>query len=205
MSRDALRFSVARIAVAAVAMTVVSGGCAKRESAEATATTTATVAAKPSLPPPTADAARALIAASPEFSEYQFTNAAYTLPMKRSAMNAPALAAAKELAAAKWISFRGDEVVLQEKATSDRRFLVRPNGTVDIVPLAKKELVAASAVRPLPDGNVAVDFDWKWTVNEIGAAFRSGALHDRYAAPQQATATLLSDGTSWSVLKIEPR
>jgi hypothetical protein len=174
--------------------------CAKQEAPVAPA-----AVSKPALAAPNVDAARSLLDRSAEFSEYEFTNAAYTLPMKKSAMNAPSLAAAKDLAAAKWISLKGDEVVLAGKAANDKRFLVRPNGTVDIVPLAKKELVAVNAVRPLPDGNVAVDFDWKWIANEIGATFRSGALHDRYAAPQHATATLFRDGDAWSVLRIAPR
>lgn len=77
---------------------------------------------------------------------------------------------------------------------------MRPNGFVDLVPLAKKELTNVTAVR-----GTNVDFDWKWIPNDLGAAIRSGAVHDRYAAPQHATATLLHDGTSWTVLRITAR
>jgi hypothetical protein len=161
--------------------------------------------AKPVLAAPTTDAARELVTTSGEFSQYEFTNAAYTLPMRKSAMNEPQMTAAKQLAAAKWLLFRGDYVVLTEKALSDKRFLSRPNDTVDIVPLARKEVTSVAAVRPLPDGNVAVDFDWKWIPNEVGVAFKTGMLHDRYAALGHATAMLTNDGGAWSVLRVEPR
>ncbi|MEA2569028.1 MAG: hypothetical protein QOI24_1029 [Acidobacteriota bacterium] len=160
--------------------------------------------AKPALAAPTTDAARELVTTSGEFSQYEFTNAAYTLPLRKSAMNEPQLTAAKQLAAAKWLLFRGDYVVLTEKALSDKRFLSRPNDTVDIVPLARKEVTGVTAVRPLPDGNVAVDFDWKWIPNEVGVAFKTGMLHERYAALGHATATLINDGGTWSVSRVEP-
>ena len=79
------------------------------------------------------------------------------------------------------------------KAKEDKRFLVRPNGTLDVVPLAKKELVSIDAVR-----GERVDFTWKWIPNEVGAL-----LKDRFAGDQKATATLLWDGTTWTVLRIE--
>ena len=50
-----------------------------------------------------------------------------------------------------------------------------------------------------------VDFDWKWIPNEVGVAFKTGMLHDRYAALGHATATLMNDGGNWSVLRVEPR
>jgi len=158
-----------------------------------------------SMPVPTAEQARELVTTSGEFSQYEFTNAAYTLPMKKSLMNEPALTAAKQLEAAKWLMFRGDYVVLTEKALSDKRFLSRPNDTVDIVPLARKEVTAVTAVRPTNDGKVAVDFDWKWMPNEVGVAFKKGMLHDRYAAIGHATATLESENGAAVVTKIEPR
>jgi hypothetical protein len=154
---------------------------------------------------PVPDAARELVTTSGEFSQYEFTNAAYTLPLRKSAMNEPQSVAAKQLAAAKWLLFRGDYVVLTEKALNDKRFLSRPNDTVDIVPLARKEVTGVSAVRSLPDGNVAVDFDWKWIPNEVGEVFKRGMLHDRYAVPGHATATLMIEGGAWSVLRVEPR
>lgn len=158
---------------------------------------------KPALAPPTVDHARELVTTSGEFSQYEFTNAAYTLPMKKSLMNEPALTAAKQLEAAKWLTFRGDYIVLTAKALDDKRFLSRPNDTVDIVPLARKEVSAVTAVRALPDGKVAVDFEWRWIPNEVGVAFKKGLLHDRYAAIGHATATLIDEKGAWSVLKIE--
>jgi hypothetical protein len=151
--------------------------------------------------PPTTDEAKTLIANSAEFSEYEFTNAAATLPLQKSAMNAPAQQLAADLKSAGWIRFDGaGNVLLTEKAKKDPRILVRPNGFVDLVPLARKELTNVTAVR-----GTDVDFDWRWIPNELGAAIQSGAVHDRYAAPQRATATLLHDGTSWSVLRIVAR
>ena len=68
------------------------------------------------------------------------------------------------------------------------------------MPLARKELTTVTAVR-----GTDVDFDWRWLPNDLGAAIRTGAVHDRYAAPQRATATLIYDGSSWSVLRIRAR
>lgn len=151
--------------------------------------------------PPSADEAKTLIATSAEFSEYEFTNAAATLPQQQSAMNEPARQLAADLRKAGWIRFDGSgTVVLADKAKNDPRILVRQNGFIDFVPLAKKELTSVTAVR-----GADVDFDWKWVPNELGSAIRSGAVHDRYAAPQHATATLIRDGTAWSILRIRPR
>jgi hypothetical protein len=151
--------------------------------------------------PPAADAAKTLIASSPEFSEYEFTNAAATLPLQRSAMNAPAQQLAADLKSAGWIRFDDSgAVVLTEKARKDRRILVRPNGFMDLVPLARKELTTVTAVR-----GTNIDFDWRWIPNDLGAAIKSGAVHDRYAAPQHATATLIHDGTAWAVQRITAR
>ena len=135
--------------------------------------------------------AKDLIANAPEFGDYQFTNAAVTIPLKRSAMRADQAAIAKQLAAGDWIRFDGDEV----KAKEDKRLLVRPNGTLDVVPLAKKELVSVDAVH-----GDRIDFTWKWIPNEIGTL-----LKDRFAGDQKATATLLWDGTNWTALRIEGR
>ena len=154
--------------------------------------------------PPTLEEARALLAGSAEFSEYQFTNAAYTLPLSRQAMNAPALEVANQLKAQKWIGFDGDgNVVLTQKATADRRFLVRPNGVVDIVPLARKELLGVDGV--VPGAEPAVDFRWKWVPNEIGSAVKTGTLAERYRGEKRARATLLRSGQAWTVLKIEAK
>jgi hypothetical protein len=166
--------------------------------------TTSTAPAKPkSPPPPSAAAAKDIIANSSDFSEYQFTNAAYTLPMKKSAMNEPALKAAQELASAKWIRFSGDAVLLMEKASSDRRFLVRPNGYVDLVPIAKKDFAVVTSVRPNRDGTVSAEFEWRWIPNDVGQSFRSGLVKERFATTQHATAKLMWDGKAWTVLRID--
>ena len=160
--------------------------------------------AKPATPPmPSAQEARDLIANSAEFGEYEFTNAGFTLPVSGAAMNEPARATAKELAAAGWLSLdTNGDIALTEKSRNDKRFLLRPNGLLDIVPLAKKEMGEVQAVRSR-DGEVTVDFTWRWVANEVGTAFRTGLVHDRFAAPQDGTATLMWDGTAWVILKIE--
>lgn len=145
-------------------------------------------------PPPTAEQARAIIADSPELGEYQFTNAAYSLPMQRGMMNEPAREIAKALKEAGWISFDGaGNVVLSSRAEGDKRFLVRPNGVVDIVPLAKKEFGDVTGV----DGGT-VNFTWRWRPNELGLLFGP-----RYEGTQTAKAMLMWDGSAWSVMKIE--
>ena len=169
-------------------------------SAEHPATTTS--AAAKTQPPPNAQAVRALIFNSAELGEHQFTSAGWTAPVAASSMSAPVRDEARDLAAAGWISFDG-EIALTEKSRNDKRFLLRPNGLLDIVPLAKKEMGNVVAMRNNADGSVAADFTWKWIPNEVGAAFRKGPVHDRFAAPQKSTATLIWDGTAWTVLQIE--
>lgn len=145
-------------------------------------TSSAGAPAKQTIPPPSAADAQRIIAASAEFSDYEFTNASVTLPMK--APLPPYLAG---------------------EAKGDKRFLVRPNGYVDIVPLASKELTGVTSVTPNSDGTVSADMTWTWIPNEVGSAFARGPLHDRYAAPQKATARLMWDGSAWTVLRITPR
>lgn len=153
---------------------------------------------KPKAPPPrppTAAEARELIAGSGALGEFEFTEAAVSLPMQR------ADAAAEKLAKAGWITIGGDGAIeLTGKAKADKRFLPRPNGILDIVPLAKKEMGDVSAVRGNADGTADADFTWTWKPNEVGQVFA-----ERYAGTQNATATLLHDGTSWSVLSIRRR
>lgn len=173
-------------------------------SAEQPATTTTEAAATPQAPPPPSpDTARTLIAESPAFGEFEFTNAAYTLPTDGSLANENTRAVAKDLADAGWISVaRNGDLTLTAKAESDRRFLLRPNGTLDIVPLAKKEMGDVTAVRQNADGTVAADFTWRWVPNEIGSTLQAGFLQERFAGTQRGTATLMWDGSSWSVLSI---
>ena len=98
------------------------------------------------------------------------------------------------------IGIDGDgNVVLTEKARTDRRFLLRQNGFLDIVPLAKKELTAVTAVNVNPTGEPLADFQWKWVPNEIGAL-----VAERYSGDKQSIATLLWDGSQWTVLRITP-
>lgn len=177
--------------------------CVSCGGGETTSTSTVSKPKPKTPPPPSAAEAKGVIENSQDWSEYQFTNAAYTLPMKKSAMNEPARQAARDLAAAKWIRFSGDDVELAEKASGDKRFLVRPNGYVDLVPIAKKELGTVTSVRPNPDGTASADFDWKWIPNEVGQAFKSGLVKERFDAPQRATAKLMWDGKSWTVLRID--
>ena len=167
---------------------VVFAACAKQE-----APAPAPAPAPPKPPPLTIAQAKELIANAPELGEYQFTNAAVTLPMKQSQMNAPAQELAKSLHAARWIAFTGDDVVLTEKAKNDKRFLPRPNGYTDIVPIAKKQFGDVT--------NVSADtatFTWHWVQNDIGKA-----IHKPAESEQHATAKLLWDGKAWSVLSIE--
>lgn len=157
-------------------------------------------------PPPTAEQARELIAGAPDLAEFEFTNAAVSIPVAGSVMNEVTRNQAKELAAAGWIDFDGaGDIMLNDKSRNDKRFLMRPNGILDVVPLARKELGNVTAVRPNPDGTVTVDFDWKWLPNDVGTAFKTGLVADRYAATHQATATLVWNGTAWTLLKIDAR
>ncbi len=167
--------------------------------------TTATVAKQPRPAAPSAADAKTLIANAPEFSEFEFTNAGWTTPVSGVSMSTPVRDEARQLAEAGWIALdRTGDVMLADKSRNDKRFLLRPNGILDVVPLAKKEIGDVVAVRDR-EGEVTVDFTWRWIPNEVGAAFKTGAVHDRFAAPQQATATLLHDGTGWGVLRIDRR
>jgi len=168
-------------------------------------TTTAAEQAK-TPPAPTADQARAMIEKAPDLAEHQFTNAALSLPVSGAVMSEPLRQQAQQLAAAGWLEFDGaGDVMLTDKSRSDKRFLLRENGLLDIVPLAKKELGTVTAVRTNPDGTAAADFNWKWVPNEVGASLKSGLVADRFAATQESTATFIWDGSTWSVLKIDAR
>lgn len=155
-------------------------------------------------PPPAAQEARDLIERAPEFGEYQFTNAAVTLPVDGARMSEPVRQMARQLADAKWIALDGaDRVVLTARSRDDRRFLMRQNGILDIVPLAKKEMADVRAVTRNADGTASVDFTWRWVANDVGQAFTSGPIHERFTAVHEARATLIWDGSSWSVLSID--
>jgi hypothetical protein len=176
-------------------------------SPEPPATTSCAARAKPATPPPPAAAqAREIIEKAPEFGEFEFTNAAYSVPIAKAQRNVPQNEAVRQLTKGKWVRLDGNgDIVLTSTAETDRRFIVRPNGILDIVPLAKKELGDVTAVRANPDGTAAADFSWKWVPNDVGSSFTSGPVHERFQGTQNATATLLWDGTSWSVLGISRR
>jgi hypothetical protein len=168
---------------------------------EQPATTTTTQTTAPQVPPPSIDDARKIIQSSMEFGEFQFTDAAYSLPVSHSAMNDPQRAAARDLQTAGWITLDGGDLMLSDKARTDKRFLLRPNGILDIVPLAKKEMGEVQAVRANPDGTAAADFTWHWLANEVGGAF----LRNQFEGTRNATATLFRENGEWKVLKIDPR
>jgi hypothetical protein len=168
---------------------------------EQPATTTTTETTAPQVTPPSIDDARKIIQSSMEFGEFQFTDAAYSLPVSHSAMNDPQRAAARDLQTAGWITLDGGDVMLSDKARADKRFLLRPNGILDIVPLAKKEMGEVQAVRANPDGTAAADFTWHWLANEVGGAF----LRNQFEGTRNATATLFRENGEWKVLKIDPR
>jgi len=73
----------------AVLLVVLAACSGEKPAGTGTATATAPEA-KPAAPaPPPAQQARDLIANSPDFAEYEFTNAGYTLPTSGAAMNEP--------------------------------------------------------------------------------------------------------------------
>lgn len=172
---------------------------------QAVTDTTAVATKRPRPAAPTPAEAQALVASSAEFSEFEFTNAGWTTPVSGAAMSTPVRDEARQLAEAGWIMLeKTGDVALNERSRNDKRFLLRANGILDVVPLAKKEIGEVLAVRDR-EGEVTVDFSWHWTPNEVGTAFKTGAVHDRFAAPQQATATLLHDGNGWGVLRVDRR
>lgn len=155
-------------------------------------------------PPPTTQEVHDLVASSAEFGDFEFTNAGYTTPTSGAMMNEPAKITAKELADASWLELHSNgDIALAKKAQGDKRFLMRANGLLDIIPLAKKEMGTVTAVHPQPDGSVIADFTWRWIANEVGTSFKTGLVHDRFAAEQQAHVTLMWDGTNWTIVKIE--
>lgn len=189
------------VALAATLTVALLGACSNEEKAPPKTTAAAT----PTKAPPTTQQAHDIIARSGEFSQYDFTNAAVSLPVAGSSMNEPTRETARQLASAGWLEIDGaGDLMLTDKSRKDKRFILRENGLLDVVPLAKKEMGDVTAVRTNADGSVTADFTWRWTVNEVGTAFTKGPLHDRYAAPQHARATLMWNGTEWTMITIEP-
>ena len=166
--------------------------------------TTTTEAPKTQTPPPNAAQARELIAKSAELSELEFTSAGWSAPVSSSSMSPTTKAEAQELADAGWLAFdAAGDLSLTERSGPDKRFILRENGILDVVPIAKKEMGDVTAVRQSPDGTVVADFTWKWMPNEVGASFKTGPVHDRLEGTQNATATFMWDGTNWMLLKID--
>jgi hypothetical protein len=158
--------------------------------------------APPATPPPTVAEAKELIGGSAELGEFEFTNAGISIPVS-GPRSAPVEQNVKELVSAGWLASRGGTLELTAKSEGDKRFLMRANGILDIVPLAKKEMGEVREVRKNPDGTAAALFTWRWLPNEVGSALKSGPAAERFEGEQTSTATLIWDGSSWSVLEIE--
>jgi hypothetical protein len=165
---------------------------------------TTSAASQPAATPPTTAQARAIIEKSGEFSQHEFTNAAVSMPVTGANMNEPTREMARQLAASGWLAIDSSgDVMLSEKSRTDKRFVLRENGLLDIVPLARKELGDVTAVRANPDGSINADFNWHWIPNEVGSTFTTGPLHDRFAATQKASANLMWNGTEWTMIAVE--
>lgn len=203
------------IALLVLAFAAFIASCSKKE-APATATTESTATSnttgssaedkatppKATIPPPTVVEAKALLESSPDVSDYEFTLASVSLPAKKSALTPVTSGPAEDLVKAGWLRFKGDDIVLTGKAKNDKRFIVRPSGDIDVVPLAKKELLSVDAVGHTPEGEPTIEFTWHWIPNDVGKAFQ-GAIADRFAATNHARATLLEDSGHWIILNIQ--
>lgn len=179
--------------------------CAPEQATTDSSITTDATTTQPRAAAPTPAEAAALLENSPELGEYEFTNAGWTTPTSGAAMSAPVRAEATQLAAAGWIAIDAvGDIALTAKSRNDKRFLLRQNGILDVVPLAKKQFGEVTDVRNL-GGEVTVDFTWKWVPNEVGQAFKTGPTADRYATTKEARAELVHDGTKWVITQIKPR
>ncbi len=191
----------------AFAMLLLLTACANEDQTQTSTATETQIDAAKKAPPITKEQAREMIANSPVLGEHEFTFAAVSLPVSGSRLNEVTRNTAKQLADAGWIEFdpTGD-LALTDKSRNDKRFVLRENGILDIVPLAKKEMGdVAGNVTIHGDGTASVDFSWKWVPNEVGASLKTGLEAERFAKTQNATATFIWDGTSWSVLKIDAK
>jgi hypothetical protein len=175
--------------------------CGKPEQ-HAVATETRT--AIPRLPPPSPAQALLLIRDSPELGDLHFTDAAVSIPVEKTNQHGEQSLYARALAQDGWLANKPN-VELTDRANQDRRFLLRTNGVLDVVPLAKKELIDVVSVTDNRDGTAAATFNWRWIPNDIGRLFPPQTmLGKRYSQPSyRAVATLQNDGTVWSVKRIE--
>jgi hypothetical protein len=173
---------------------------------EPPATTTKEAVAPRRQAAPSPEEARELIEKSPSFSEFEFTGAGLSLPVDGSRLSAPARTTVTELAESDWLELDSSgNVSLTDRSGGDRRFILRPNGILDIVPLAKKEMGQVEAIRENADGTIEADFTWRWLPNEVGSSLRTGPIAERFAQTHYATASLIWNGTEWTMLKIERR
>lgn len=144
-----------------------------------------------------------MIARSQPFGDHEFTYASWTFRTDTPVTHETTVAMARDLEKAGWIRLNGNMVELTDKSRADKRFLLRPNGTLDIVPLARKELIEVTSVTPTEDGATAA-IRWRWVPNEVGASFTAGPVKERFDAEQQATVTLTPgpDG-EWEVWGVQ--
>ena len=149
------------------------------------------------------DEAKALIESSPTFGTYQFSKDAVSIPLQKSLLTDANREVTEDLVKAGWLRFHRDEILLTPKAKKDDRFRVRDNGFVDVVPLAKKELVSVDSIGHDQEGSPTVDLTWHWIPNDIGKAFH-GKLATRFSSTYHARATLLEMNGKWDILTINP-
>ena len=163
-------------------------------------TASATVTSNAPLPSP-AEAAE-LITASQPFGDYHFTYSSWTFPLDRPVTHETQLVLARELEKGGWLTVEDGRIALTDKGRSDKRFLERPNGSLDIVPLAKKEIIEVSAIERSDDGARAL-VRWRWVPNEVGEAFTAGSIRERFASEHLATVTLTeSSQGAWEVWSV---
>lgn len=88
--------------------------------------------------------------------------------------------------------------------------LEAPAGRTLVVPVARRELIAITTVRP-DDGGGRIGFDWRWVVTDVGQALRAGGvdlhawgLRIDDAHTFQGGARLAFSGETWAVNIIRP-
>lgn len=162
-------------------------------------------AAAPAVAPPTKAEATQIVGDSAEWSDYQFTYSSWSFQLGTPVAHPTTRQLVDDLVVAGWLRMtKGGVVELTERAKTDKRFLVRANNSLDIVPMAAKELVGVTSIKSEPDGAARAEVRWKWVPNDVGASFRSGFIKERYDAPQVAVATLERANGAWRVRKVEP-
>ena len=176
------------------------GGEKPAETTTAATATTTTAAAAPALP--TLEEAQKIVAESGPFSEFELDYAAVNVPVSLATASEEQRSVADDLKRTGWVTIENDTVAFTEKAKNDPRFNMRQNGFFDVVPLGKKQIVATKQVVPGDAGQARVFFVWQLVPNEVGKEI--DLLSQRFIDENDAMATLIYDGTSWSVLKITP-